>query len=152
MPLGMEVGLSPSDFVLDGDPAPPKKGRSSPVFDARLLRPNSCMDQDATWYGFRPRPTRHCVRWGPSSPSPTAAQPPQFSANVRCSQTAGWTKMALGVEVGLDPGDFVFDGDPATPEKGTPTGPPHPIFDPCLLWPRSPISATAELLLLLTIC
>jgi len=22
MPLGMEVGLSPEDFVLDGDPAP----------------------------------------------------------------------------------------------------------------------------------
>jgi len=24
MPLGMEVGLSPGDVVLDGDPAPPK--------------------------------------------------------------------------------------------------------------------------------
>jgi len=23
MPLGMEVGLSPGDFVLDADPAPP---------------------------------------------------------------------------------------------------------------------------------
>ena len=23
VPLGMEVGLSPGDFVLDGDPAPP---------------------------------------------------------------------------------------------------------------------------------
>jgi len=29
MPLGMEVGLSPGDFVLDGDPAsPPLKGHS----------------------------------------------------------------------------------------------------------------------------
>ena len=28
---GMEVGLSPGDFVLDGDPVPsPKKGRSPP--------------------------------------------------------------------------------------------------------------------------
>ena len=26
MPLGMEVGLSPGDFVLDGDPTPPKEG------------------------------------------------------------------------------------------------------------------------------
>jgi len=26
------------------------------------------MDQDATWYGGRPRPRPHCVRWGPSSP------------------------------------------------------------------------------------
>ena len=34
MPLGMEVGLGPSDFVLDGDPAPPppKRGRSLPNF------------------------------------------------------------------------------------------------------------------------
>jgi len=29
MPLGMEVGLSPGDIVLDGDPAPPKKGHFS---------------------------------------------------------------------------------------------------------------------------
>jgi len=25
MPLGMEVGLSLGDFVLDGEPAPPRK-------------------------------------------------------------------------------------------------------------------------------
>ena len=30
--------------------------------------------------------------------------------------------MALGMEVGLGPGDFVFDADPATPRtEGTPT-------------------------------
>jgi len=29
MPLGMEVGLSPGDFVLDGDPtSPPLRGHS----------------------------------------------------------------------------------------------------------------------------
>jgi len=34
MKLGMEVGLSPGDFVLDGDPAlSPKRGRS-PQFSA----------------------------------------------------------------------------------------------------------------------
>jgi len=27
--------------------------------------------------------------------------PPQFSAHVHCGQTAGWTKTALGTEVGL---------------------------------------------------
>ena len=32
MPLAMEVGLSPGDFVLDGDPAfPPKRG-TAPSF------------------------------------------------------------------------------------------------------------------------
>ena len=31
--LGMEVGLSPGDFVLDGDPAPhPKQGAEPPNF------------------------------------------------------------------------------------------------------------------------
>jgi len=47
----------------------------------------------------------------------------QFMANVRCGQTAGWTKMPVGMEIGLGPGDFVFDGDPAPPEKRV--QPPH---------------------------
>ena len=47
------------------------------------------------------------------------------------------------VEVGLGSGHIVLDRDPAPPEKNTA---PHPIFGPCLLWPRSPISTTAELL------
>ena len=29
MPLGMELGLSPGDFVLDGDPAPPPQKKNS---------------------------------------------------------------------------------------------------------------------------
>ena len=73
MPLGKEVGLSPGDFVLDGDPAPSTK-RGGP----RLLWPNGCMDQDVTRYRDRPRPTRHCVIWGLSSPSPKGAQSPNF--------------------------------------------------------------------------
>ena len=32
-------------------------------------------------------------------------------------QTAGWSKMPLGVEVGLGPGNFVLDEDPVPPEK-----------------------------------
>ena len=30
MPLGMEVGLGPGDFVLDGDPSPPPKNGAEP--------------------------------------------------------------------------------------------------------------------------
>jgi len=30
MPLGMEVGLRPGDFVFDGDPALPQKGDEAP--------------------------------------------------------------------------------------------------------------------------
>jgi len=70
MPLGMELGLSPGNFMLDGDPAPlPKKGGSPPIFGPYLLQPNGCMDQDAVWHGGRPQSRRHCIRWGPSSPS-----------------------------------------------------------------------------------
>ena len=39
--------------------------------------------------------------------------PTKFSAHVYCVKTTGWIKMVLGVEVGLNPGDFVLDGDPA---------------------------------------
>jgi len=44
MSPGMELGLSPGDFVLDGDPAPsPKRGRS-PKFSAHVY-----CDQTAGW-------------------------------------------------------------------------------------------------------
>jgi len=37
MPFGMEVGLGPSDCVLDGDPAPPpQKGGRAPQFLAHV--------------------------------------------------------------------------------------------------------------------
>ena len=75
------------------------------------------MNQDETWRGGRPRPSPHCVRWGPSYPPPKGHSP-QFSAHVCCGQTAGWIKMPLGTEVGLGPGDIVLDGDPASPIKG----------------------------------
>ena len=38
---------------------------------------------------------------------------------------------------------IVLDGFPALRERGTT---PPPLLGPCLLWPRSPISATADLL------
>jgi len=56
---------------------------------------HTTMDEDATWYGSRPRPMPHCIRRGP----------------------------AIGKR------------------HSSP-----PLFGACLLWPRSPISATAELL------
>ena len=36
MPLGFEVGLSPGDFVLDGDTAPPQKGDGAPKFSVHV--------------------------------------------------------------------------------------------------------------------
>jgi len=69
-----------------------------------------------TRYGGRPRPRRLFVRWGPRSPPPKGGGDPNFSAHVYCGQTAGWIKMAFGMEVGLSPGDFMLeDGNPASP-------------------------------------
>jgi len=79
MPLGVEVGLSPGDFVLDGDPAPYPKGEEPhPIFGPRLLWPNGWMDEDAAWYGSRPRPRPHCIRRGPSSRERGTEPPPSF--------------------------------------------------------------------------
>jgi len=91
MPLCMEAGLGPGHIVLDGDPAflPQKEGTARPpIFGPCLLWSNGWMDQDATWYGGRPRPKRHCVRWGPISSPPKWGRAPQFSAHVYCGQTA----------------------------------------------------------------
>jgi len=165
MPLDRKVGLIPSDIVLDGDPVPPvakrdgipqfpahvycgqtppqKGDRARPIFGPCLLWPNGWMHQDATWYGGRPQPRRLCVRCGPSFPIKRAEPPANFLTHVYCGQTAGWTKTPLGTEVDRCPGHIMLDGDPAPVGKGHSSPPP---FGPCLLWPRSPISATAELL------
>jgi len=45
MSLGMELGLGPGDFVLDGDPArPPQKGGGAPKFSAHVY-----CGQTAVW-------------------------------------------------------------------------------------------------------
>jgi len=72
------------------------------------------MHQDATWHGGRPQPRRLCVRWEPSLLPTKGVEPPNFRP-VYCGPTAGWIKMPLGTKVGLSPGDYVLDGDPAPP-------------------------------------
>jgi len=83
MPLGTEIGLDPGDIVLDGPQLPPKKRHSPQIFGPCLLWPNGWMDQDATWYGGRPRPRQHCVRRGLNFPA-KGGTAPLFSANVYC--------------------------------------------------------------------
>ena len=56
MSLGMEVGLGPGDFVLDGDPAPlRKKGAEPAALGSCLWWPNGWMDQGDTVHGGGPR-------------------------------------------------------------------------------------------------
>ena len=73
-----------------------------------------------------------------------AQTPTQSSAHVCCGQTAGWMKTPLGTEIDFRADHIVLDGFTALLERGTV---PLPPLSPCLLWPRSPILATAELLL-----
>jgi len=126
--LGPEVGLGPGHIVLDGDPAP--NFRPMSVVAKRL------MDEDATWYGGRPQPRRHCVRWGPRQKR--AQHPPLNFWPMYCGQTATWIKMPLGMEVDLGPGHIVRW---APPTKGH--GPLAPIFGPCLLWSNGWIDQNA---------
>ena len=70
-------------------------------------------------------------------PKKLAEPPPQFSAHVRCGETAGWIKMTLGMEVGLGPGHIALDarwGLRSPPKKGAEA--PSPILCPILLWPH----------------
>ena len=73
MPVGTEVGLGPVDIVLDGDQASHRKGTVPPIFGSCLLWPNSCMDQDATWYGGR----QQSVTRGLCCPKKGGKQPPK---------------------------------------------------------------------------
>jgi len=101
-----------------------------------LLSPNGWTHQDGILYGGRPQPRRLCVRWGPSFPSSKGAQPPpQFSANVRCGQTTEWTKIALGMEVGMRPRRLCVRWGPSYHQNRGHTH-HHPVFGLCLLWPN----------------
>jgi len=89
------------------------------ICNVDALWPNGWMDQNETWHAGRHRP-RHIVLDGPGSPSRKGHSPfPEFSVLNCCDQR-------------------VLDGVPALRERGT-TAPA--LFGPCLLWPRSPISA-----------
>jgi len=111
--------------------SPSQRGTVPPIFGPYLLRPNDCIDQDVTWYGTRPRPRRLCVRWGPRFPLPVkGAEPPNFRPMFIVAKRLDgtrWSKMSLGRKMGLGPGDFVLDGDPASPSPQRGWS-PSPIF------------------------
>jgi len=132
IPRGMQVGLSPSHIVLDGDPAPgslQKGGQYPPlpgIFGSCMLWPNGCMDHKmpvGREVGLSPG---YIVLHGDiCTPSPLkGAQKPHFLARVYCGQTAEWIKMTLGTEVGLISGHIVLDGD-LTPPRKRGTAAPH---------------------------
>jgi len=99
-----------------GTQPPIPKGAEPTQFSAHVY--SGQMDQDATWYEGMPRPTRHCVRCGPSYTQKKGhTHPHSILAHVYCGQVAGWMKTPLGAKVDLGPGHIVLDGVPA-PSKG----------------------------------
>jgi len=124
MPLGMEVGLIPGDFVLDGDPAPlPKKGAEPPIFRPMLIVVKRL--DGSRW------PRRLCVRWGPSpSPKGGGAPCPIFGPFLLWPNGC-MDRDATGTEVGLGQDDIVLDGVPAPPPKKV--AEPHPNFRPIFI-------------------
>jgi len=101
---------------------PPKKGGTAvplpTIFGPCLLWSNGWMDQDATWYGGRPRPRQHSVRWGPSS-VPKRRTAPRFRLMSGVAKTAGWINMRFAMQVDLGPVHIVLNGEPAPPKRGT---------------------------------
>ena len=84
MKLGMQVGLSPGNTVLDGNPPPPLPQGHSPQFLAHI-----CCGQMAGWIkmplGMEVglSPGDFVLDGDPASPSPKRGQShPQFSAHV----------------------------------------------------------------------
>ena len=67
---------------------------------------------------------------------------PQFSVHFYCGQTAECIKMPLGMEVGLIPGDFVLDGDPASPlsiKRRSPQFSAHVYCGQTAAWIKMPL-------------
>ena len=83
---------------------------------------------------------------GTQLPLPKRGQSPQFSAHVYCGQTAGWIKLALGMEVGLGPGHIVLDGNPAPlPKKGAPQFSAYFYCDQMDGWMKTPLDTEVDL-------
>jgi len=129
----------------------PQKGRNPPIFGPRLLWPNGCMDQDATWYGGRPREAYAtlCSMWTQLLQEKRADPPhPIFGPcllwpNGWMDEDAAW----YGNRPRFRPHCIRRGSQLRRKGHSSP-----PLFGPCLLWPRSPISATGELLFSICHC
>ena len=124
----------PDHIVLDGDSAPvPQKGGGAPNFRfipvvAKWLDGSRCH-----LVGGRPQTSRHCVKWGPSSPRQKEAEPPIFGPCLLWPD--GW----------MDQDATWYGGRPQPRRHYVRLGPSShshesgrspPIFGPCLMWPN----------------
>jgi len=125
----------------------PLIGAQPPIFGRCLLWPNSWMHQDSTWYGGRPRAKRYCLIWTLLSPK-TGTRPNFRLMSIVAKRLDGSSQDATSYDGRPRPTPHCVKRGLSPPKKGVQQ--PPPLFGPCLLWPSSPISATAELLLTIT--
>ena len=64
---------------------------------------------------------------------------------VCCGQTVGWTKLKLGMAVGLGPGHNVLDGDPGHLQRGTSPILAHVCCGQTARWIKMPLGMEVEL-------
>jgi len=127
MSLGMELGLGPGDFVLDGAQPPHQKGAEPPPqYSAHFYcgQTAGCIKMPLSMdVGLSPGD--FVLDGDPASPSQKETEPPPIfglyllwpNGWMDQAATAAWIKMPLGTEVGLGLRDVVFDVGPDTPEK-----------------------------------
>ena len=145
MPLGVEVDLGPGHIMLDGDPArPPPKGHSPPTFA------HICCGQMAGWIKMSPSldPSNIVLDGDPAPLPKKGGRAPNFQPMYLWPN--GWMDRDVTWYGGRPwPRQRCVRREPRstplTAAKGA-QRPPSPLFGPCLSWPLSPISATAELL------
>jgi len=128
--LGMEVGLSPGDSVLDGDPAPPHKGMEPPPHVSAHFYSSQtagCINMPLGMeVGLSPG---DFVLDGDQAPYPKrGGAPSNFWPTSIVAKRLHGSRCHLVRSRGLR--DTVFNVDPASPEKRA--HPPPPTF-----WPMS---------------
>jgi len=116
IPLGMEVGLSPGNIVLDWNTAPLSKGAPPPILaDVRC-------GQTAKWTKMALvvevglGPGDFVLDGNPATPEKRAQPPPICRPMSIVAKSLDGSKCHL---VGLDTGNVVLNGDPAAPKMGT---------------------------------
>ena len=145
----MEVGLGPRRLCVRWGPSyPRKKGTPTPTQFLALVY----CGQTAGWVKT---PLCTEVNLGPGDvmldgvaalPPLNGAQPPVFSPCLLWPN--GWMDEDATLYGSIRwPRPHCVKWGPSSPVKGAQQ--PHPLFGLCLLWSRSPISATAVLLYLM---
>jgi len=121
------------------------------VYDVGVSWPDSSMDQDETWYGGRPRPRPHCVRWGPSFPSLTTHKRDTAAPNFRPMSVlakrldGSRCHLVWIMEVGLGQDHIVLDGDRAPPKGQSPQFSAHVCCGQTAGWIKMPLDTEVGL-------